>query len=272
MKECTSTIGFRRMDLEDALRYVSAMGLRYVELSADVGAHLYTKILDDVPPMRAKKLLDEFGLEAAAISIFTDFAIHDAELDAMLGWAGKAIAYCHALGAPILRVFACHIYNTYVDRSLVDRAVRNIKRLVPVAEENGVRMAVENHCALTATGEDVVRLIEGVASPWFGANYDPANFVMTNEGELDPIEAGRQIAPYIMHCHLKDPIYVGSGHKGYTCVALGKGTMDYPGVLRLLREIDYQGFLSIEYENSYDIVRGTRDGLAYLRQLMAEDR
>ena len=275
MKACTSTVGFRNMDLEDVLRHISTMGLRYVELSADTGAHLYCKILDNVPPLRTNKLLDEFGVEAAAISVFTDFIVSDAELDSMLGWAGKALAYCRELGAPILRVFACQISpyqfrSTYVDKSLIERAIRNIKRLVPVAEENGVQLAVENHCAMTATGEGLLRLIEGVGSPWFGATYDPGNFVLASAGELDPIEAGHQIAPYIKHCHLKDPIYVGSGYKGYACVALGTGTMDFPAVLQLLRDIDYQGFLSIEYENTFDVVRGTREGLAYLRRMMAE--
>jgi sugar phosphate isomerase/epimerase len=263
------------MDLEDALRHISSMGLRYVELSADAGAHLYCKILDNVPPQRTIGLLEESGLGAAAISIFTDFTVSDAELDSMLGWAAKALAYCRELGAGMLRVFACQLSpyqlrSTYVDKSLIDRAIRNIRRLVPVAEEVGVQLAVENHCAMTATGEALLRLIEGVGSPWFGATYDPGNFVLASAGTLDPVEAGRQIAPYIKHCHLKDPIFVGSGYKGYALVALGTGTMEIPGALQLLHEIGYQGFLSIECENTFDVVRGTREGFAYLRQVMGD--
>ncbi len=45
--------------------------------------------------------------------------------------------------------------------------------------------------------------------------------------------------------------------------------MDYPRVIELLRDIDYQGFLSLEYESTFDPVRGTRQGLANLRNLMA---
>jgi sugar phosphate isomerase/epimerase len=86
----------------------------------------------------------------------------------------------------------------------------------------------------------------------------------------DPVEDGRIIAPYIIHCHLKDVIHLRTfHHQGYEGVEMGAGLVDYAGVLRLLHEIDYQGFLSLEYEGSADPVRGTRDGLANLRRLMA---
>lgn len=295
MIECSCTNGFRLMDLEDALRKISALGLKYVELSAEGGAHLEPKIRDGVSPQRTKDLLDEFNLEAAAISIVTNFAVSDAELDGMLDWVGKGIAYCRALGASVLRIFASNFHGRQVDRGLIDLTIRNIQRVTPVAEENGVQLVLENHDGLTASGEDVVRLIEGVGSPWLGANYDPANFVPaygifpmgvgatpwrvdTYDAAdpvpvmFDPVEAGRQIGPYIKHCHLKDVTYLRSDrYNGYAACEMGAGVVDWRGVFQLLREIDYQGFLSIEYENTLDPVRGVRESVAYLRQLMAED-
>jgi sugar phosphate isomerase/epimerase len=256
------------MGLEDALRRISALGIKYVELSADVGVHLYSKIRDGVPPLRTKKLLDEFELQPAAIALESDFTVGDAELDPMLDWVRKGIIYCHELGAPILRIFASHIRRgVRVDDALFDRAIANIGRMVQVAEDHGVQLAMENHDALTATGGDMVRIIEGVASPWLGANYDPSNFLGLGG---DPVEDGRSIAPYILHCHLKDVVHLRTFHyEGYEGVEMGAGVVDYAGVLRLLHEIDYQGFLSLEYEGGADPVRGTRDGLANLRRLMA---
>lgn len=265
MKECTCTHGFRAMDLEDALRTISALGFRYVEINCD--EHLGSKIRDDVPAIRTRKLLDEVDLEPAALMGDSDFAVSDAELDAMLAGVGRQISYCRALGAPVLRIFASHIRSKYVDGNTFDRTIRNLRRIMPVAEENRVHLALENHFGITASGEDVVRIIEGVASPWLGANYDPANFVPAG---VDPREAGRQLAPYIRHCHLKDAVYVGSTHySGYAYLEAGAGIVDYPRVIELLRDIDYQGFLSLEYESIFDPVRGTREGLANLRRLMA---
>ncbi|MDE0068190.1 MAG: sugar phosphate isomerase/epimerase [Caldilineaceae bacterium] len=258
------------MDLEDALREISALGFKCVELNCH--EHLGSKIRDDIPVSRTKKLLDEFDLVPAALMGGSDFAVSDSKLDAMLALVGKQISYCGALGAPILRVFAGHIRAQYVDGNMFDRTIRNLRRIMPVAEENGVRLAFENHFGITATvddvaRDDVARIVEGVASPWLGVNYDPANFVPVG---VDPIEAGRQLAPYIIHCHLKDAVYVGStSYSGYAYLEAGAGIVDYPRVIELLSDIDFQGFLSLEYESIFDPVRGTRQGLANLRHLMA---
>ena len=253
------------MDLEDALRKISALGFRFVEINCD--EHLGSKIRDEIPVLQTKKLLDEFDLQPAALMGDSDFAVSDAGLDDMLDWVGRQITYCRALGAPALRIFASHLRREYVDGSMFDRTIRNLRRIMPVAEENRVQLALENHFGITASGQDVVRIIEGVASPWLGANYDPANFVPAG---VDPIEAGRQLAPYIRHCHLKDAVYVGSTHySGYAYLEVGAGIVDYPRVIELLRDIDYQGFLSLEYESTFDPVRGTREGLANLRRMMA---
>ena len=258
------------MDLEDALREISALGFKYVELNCH--EHLGSKIRDDIPVSRTKKLLDEFDLVPAALMGDSDFAVSDSKLDAMLASVGKQISYCGALGAPILRVFASHIRAQYVDGNMFDRTILNLRRIMPVAEENGVRLAFENHFGITATvydvaRDDVARIVEGVAIPWLGVNYDPANFVPVG---VDPIEAGRQLAPYFIHCHLKDAVYVGStSYSGYAHLEAGAGIVDYPRVIQMLRDIDYQGFLSLEYESIFDPVRGTRQGLANLRHLMA---
>jgi sugar phosphate isomerase/epimerase len=282
------------MDLDDALRKISALGLKYVELSADPGSHLEPKLRDGVPPLRTKELLEEFDLKAAALAVYSDFAACGAELDAMLDFVGRAITWCRELDASILRIFASTLYiGSYVADGLLDRTVGNIKRVLPIAEENGVRLALENHCALTETGEDVVRLIEAVDSPWLGAVYDPSNFiymppdmilgfdkpwrdddyypVRSAPVRVDPVGAGRQIAPHIIYCHLKDIIYVRSDRlNGFGFVEVGAGIVDWAGVIRVLREIDYEGFLSLEYLTPDDPVRGTREGLANLRQVMAQ--
>ena len=267
MKIASSTVCFRAIDLEDALRRIAGLGIKYVELSSDHHCHLHTKFEDGVAPEEVRRVVDACGLEVAAVAATSDFAVNDAHIDAMLDWVSREIRFCRALGASILRIYAGHMESQYLDDHVFERVIGNIKRIVPLAEENGVQLAVENHFGITATADDMLRLIEGVASPWLGANYDPANFVP--EG-VDPVAEGRRLGPYIKHTHLKDPIYVGAHeYFGYAWVEIGKGMVDYPGVMGVLREIDYQGFLSLEYESSFDPVRGTRASLEYLQQLLA---
>ncbi len=60
-----------------------------------------------------------------------------------------------------------------------------------------------------------------------------------------------------------------TSYSGYAYLEAGAGIVDYPRVIQMLRDIDYQGFISLEYESIFDPVRGTRQGLANLRHLMA---
>ncbi len=115
------------------------------------------------------------------------------------------------------------------------RAVPSLGRL---CEQYGVRAAFENGA------EKDVAEIEAVlqhSSQWIGANLDTGNLAASGG---DPVRAVRVLGQRIQHVHLKDVPAVGS----HDCVALGKGIVDVPGVLRELKACDYTGWLSIEIE------------------------
>jgi L-ribulose-5-phosphate 3-epimerase len=92
-------------------------------------------------------------------------------------------------------------------------------------------------------------------------NMDPANLVMV-VGD-DPVEAVKLLAPYIVHTHAKDGImlkpdrtdnvYADNHAEHHTGVSflempLGKGNVNFPTYLRALKDIGYNGFLTIERE------------------------
>ena len=52
-------------------------------------------------------------------------------------------------------------------------------------------------------------------------------------------------------------------------VDVGAGVVDYLGVLQALKVSGYEGYLSIEYEETPDVERGTADSLSRLRVYMA---
>lgn len=96
---------------------------------------------------------------------------------------------------------------------------------------------------------------------------DPANFVVSKE---DPVRAIGILRQKVVHTHLKDCTYTGTGRWwGYEWVELGTGQMDYRPILSALMKIGYDGFLSLEYEQ-FDVVRGTILSRIYLRKLLSE--
>ena len=78
-------------------------------------------------------------------------------------------------------------------------------------------------------------------------NFDPANMILYGSG--DPLRALALLQSHVLSVHCKDgrsPV-AGSGMLGQEC-ALGDGEVDFPGFLRLLKQIGYSGALTIERE------------------------
>ncbi len=73
-------------------------------------------------------------------------------------------------------------------------------------------------------------------------NLDPSHLQVHGD---DPGRAIRDLGTSIVHVHLKDA--VGTPDK-YAFPPLGQGSIDFIDVLRALREVGFDDFLSIEYE------------------------
>ncbi|MHB0857776.1 MAG: sugar phosphate isomerase/epimerase family protein [Anaerolineae bacterium] len=113
-----------------------------------------------------------------------------------------------------------------------------VPALTKVCRRMGVRVGYENGGEKDA-GE-ILAAIQG-GNEWIGANIDTGN--MAAQGG-DPVRAIRELGARIIHVHMKDVPAIGS----HDCVALGKGIVDVPGVIRELKRAGYDGWLSIEIE------------------------
>lgn len=89
---------------------------------------------------------------------------------------------------------------------------------------------------------EILAAIEG-GNEWIGANIDTGN--MAARGG-DPVAAIRALGDRILHVHFKDVSAVGA----HDCVAIGAGIVDVEGVIRELKAIGYDGWLSIEVETA----------------------
>lgn len=79
-------------------------------------------------------------------------------------------------------------------------------------------------------------------------NLDPANLVMV-AGD-DPVQAVSVLKDYIVHTHAKDGIKKPDG--SWQEVPLGKGGVDWPNYMKALKDIGYDGYLTIEREAGED--------------------
>lgn len=130
------------------------------------------------------------------------------------------------------------------------------------AKEKGVTLAIE-------TGPEKATVLKAFIEDTkggVGVNLDPANFTMVTE--QDAVEAVYLLKDHIVHTHLKDgrkldksqnpsDVYhafaVGgvdalNACKSFIELPIGDGDVDWDNYLKALKEIGYDGFLTIERE------------------------
>lgn len=272
---CTG--GFRNGSLEDTLAALSSMGIHSVEGTTDGRAHLFEYIFGSKDPSEVEYLLNKYSMKLVAISGgWSDFAVADRHVERQYHSLRKQFAFCRRFGVKVLRVFASHMPGQYLEEPIVARVIRNMKRIMPEAEEHGIVLAMENHYGITATAADILRIMEGVGHPFLKVNFDAANFVPMQE---DPIAACRALLPHIGHAHLKgirktavEPDYDNAYltgrdiHRGYEFCSLGEGVVEDEKVLELLSSHSYQGLYSLEYENLKDPAEGTKRSFEFVKK------
>jgi Sugar phosphate isomerases/epimerases len=113
----------------------------------------------------------------------------------------------------------------------------------------------------------LLRAIQDVGLDNQGVNFDLANLILY--GKANPLDAIEMLAPYIQGIHAKDGLWPtdpkGLGQE----VPIGKGKVDFPRIIQRLKEIHYQGAITIEREISgARQLEDVRAATNYLRQLI----
>ncbi len=120
-----------------------------------------------------------------------------------------------------------------------------LKELVKKCKENGQNFLFETGQETPVT---LKRAIEDIGSDHVGINLDPANLIMY--GKANPIDALDIFGEHVMGIHGKDAKYPVNGRNLGTETPLGEGKVDYPRFIAKLKEIGYQGDITIEREIS----------------------
>ena len=122
----------------------------------------------------------------------------------------------------------------------LEAAAGRLREALPVAEDLGVALVVENH--QDATSDDLLRLYElSGSSPAYGICLDTGNPLAVGEG---PVETARKLAPLIKHLHLKDYTihFAPEGYRLVRCAA-GDGCIDFPAILDAVKDNGFDDLL-----------------------------
>ena len=129
--------------------------------------------------------------------------------------------------------------------------IDSIEKCLPRAADCGVCMGLENHWGLARTAAGMLRIHDAIQSPWLKLTLDTGNFLE------NMYEQQKQVVPHTVLVQAKT--YFGGG-EWYTL------DIDYPRVARILRDANFSGYISLEYEGKEDAMTAVPKSLALLRK------
>ena len=151
------------------------------------------------------------------------------------------IEAAESIGTPYVRVLGD--LNPAPDGDVDDEAVlAALRALLPYAEEKGVTLLVETNGVYSDTAR-LRALLDRAPSDNVGALWDvhhPYRFA----GE-SPEKTVQNLGMYIKHVHIKDSAVTADGSVEYRL--MGEGDLPVDDIMRSLRSVNYEGFLSLEW-------------------------
>ena len=173
------------------------------------------------------------------------------------------------------------IPDAMIDAGFEDFA-RRFRPILDEFQKVGVKFALEVHPTEIAfdiaSAERAIEALDG--HPAFGFNYDPSH--LGYQG-VDYVEFIYRFAERIFHVHMKDVAWAATpteagvfgGHTAFgdrlrfwDFRSLGRGNIDFEEIIRALNRINYQGPLSVEWEDGgMDREHGAAEAADFVKQV-----
>ncbi len=242
---------------DDILAAVAAAGYDGVEFSNTmIGNYLEA-------PERFSDAVARHGLTCAAFAYATTGFTDLQRFEEDLAGAKEALAFCAALGVPLMLGGAAAPSRDQYERDLA-QAIRFYRQVAQLGQQAGVTVGIHphsHHGSLLEAAEEYDQLLAETADAGLMFNPDLGHIVRGGQAVTDCL---RRFRERIVHVHVKDVDAEGNWQP------LGHGTIDWKAALGFLRETGYDGWIVAEeesalaYQDQQKAIQLNRD---YLRTL-----
>lgn len=292
--------------LKEKARWASEQGFKALEISCwprendrdYSSSDIDVANLDQAGADEIKAYFKEFGLTISSLAYYDNNLDKNPERRAFINnHVKKCIDAAVLLGVDMV--------GTFVGRN-IDKAIRDnfddfeavFTDLVGYAESKGIKIIIEN-CpmigwqvegqpgTISYSPELWREMFKRVPSKSFGLNYDPSHMLALMIDYIEPIE---EFKDRIFHVHAKDAEiypenlkkfgifnkqlhqYPGDGYWKFRMPSLGQ--VDFVAMIAKLKEIGYDGVISIEHEDPlYEgseakVKEGLKIGLDFLDKII----
>ncbi len=278
MKIAVMTYSFARLLASDELDTAMIVrGLRELGVSA---VEISDNYLDGEDLPRIQAALTEAGVEVACYDVYCDFITPDRAIRrTQVAKVQTGLERAARLGANQVMIVPGWITDDTSPAVARERIIEGLKECMPFARRLGVRPAIENlgfQWTVYGRSDHLNAICEAVGPP-LSVTYDVGNFVFAGE---DSMQALDRVAARISHVHFKDWQVIpapaervegelnGADGRRYLGAALGEGVVNLKGATAKLRQLGYQGYVSVEYEGLENPWEAMRRGVMYCRSLL----
>ncbi len=276
-----ASLGFSQMQPEEVLRVLSQIGYNGVEWTL---SHLdpRKKSLKEIE--RIVNLTHRYNMEVSEVVVQQDLVtlnkgLRKSRIELVL----QCIEVFSEASINTINLFtgpapwdskAPKLHKDISEKKAWNMVFEAYDKFVSVAEKFKMNLAVEGVWGMLCHDYYTTRLlIDNFDSPYLGVNFDPSHDVLY--GNLDVEWIIKQWDKKIKHIHLKDAVGIPEEGK-FIFPLLGEGNVDWKSFFKALDKINYQGFVSVEFEsfNYYknvlggDVKEAAKISLQQVRKLM----
>lgn len=252
MEFAFSTNAFKKYSVVETINVLSEIGYTGIEILCDV-PHVYPKTQSDADISEIKQLLSRLDIRISNLNAFTLFAIGDTHhpswiesdpsyRNLRIDHTIDCIKLASKLGAKSISTEpGGPIVNSDLSKDqLLKLFEEGINQVLDTAEKENVTILIEPEPdLLIENSEQFVNFIKHFDSESIGLNLDIGHFFCVGE---DPSKVIHKLSEYIRHVHLEDI----SAERRHNHLILGDGAIDISSALKSLKDIKYDGFITVE--------------------------
>ena len=252
MEFAFSTNAFKKHSLVETINVLSEIGYTGIEILCDI-PHAYPKTQSDSDISEIRQLISRLDVRLSNLNAFTFFAIgntyHPSWIESDPSYRKlrvdhtiDCIKLARKLGAKNISTEpGGPIMNNELSQ---DQSLKlfedGINQVLNTAEKENVTILIEPEPDLLIENSDqFIHFIKNFDSESVGLNLDIGHFFCVGE---DPSKVIPKLSEYIRHVHLEDI----SADRRHNHLILGEGAIDISSALKSLKDIGYDGFITVE--------------------------
>jgi sugar phosphate isomerase/epimerase len=246
----------------------------------DLGLPTCQVFVDKIEPElagRLRRALDEHGIEATSLVVggpgkevwdfyqgpLTIGLVPRETRDARIAHIKSASDLAKQCGITAVQTH-CGFISENPNDTVYKEIVATMREVAGYCKRNGQNFRYETGQETPIT---LVRAIQDVGLDNQGVNFDLANLILY--GKANPVDAIELLGPYVEGIHAKDGLWPTNPRELGQEVPIGKGKVDFPRIIRRLKELNYRGAVTIEREISGpQQMEDVREAKVYLEKLI----